>query len=306
MAKQLPSWNTDDVDSLFPFSKIRLIAVDLDGTLLSPTTSFNLSTIRFLQNSIKHYGREVEFTIATGRTLTGVNSVLNEMPLKKGIPLILYNGSVIVRNSNFTILFQQVIDYETTQIILELSAQYNAQVYIYKYIGPNSNFLTEEPFEYVLGWSKEKTKNLVDFNGIKIKWLDSSVLTENISPSAILIDISKMKDNIGLIEKLSDIPVSLTKSGGSFIEIRPKGSNKGVSLQKVASFLSLSQEQVLSLGDNDNDCEMLEWAGIGVSVANASKNALKSSDYYCRYGVNEGAIEVLRLIRNAKRYFPNL
>ena len=101
--------------------------------------------------------------------------------------------------------------------------------------------------------------------------------------------------------------MSFTCSGASYIEIRPENSNKGAALEYVTKAQNLSKEEVLAIGDNDNDSELLVWAGIGVAISNASEAAIASSDYICRRGVAEGAIEVLRVVKEARRFFfkPN-
>ncbi|GAF84205.1 unnamed protein product, partial [marine sediment metagenome] len=72
-------------------------------------------------------------------------------------------------------------------------------------------------------------------------------------------------------------------------------------LEYVAKVLNLTQNQVLAIGDNDNDAEMLSWAGIGVAVNSASDLAESSCDYRANRGVIEGAIEVLDLVHEARR-----
>ena len=73
--------------------------------------------------------------------------------------------------------------------------------------------------------------------------------------------------------------ISFTRSGLSFIEIRPAGSNKGAALASAAEVLGLQRENLLALGDNDNDMEMLLWAGVGVAIAGASNAALEASRF---------------------------
>jgi len=131
-------------------------------------------------------------------------------------------------------------------------------------------------------------------------------LTDNgVEPSAILIDTSERPSAATTIEKfISETgAVTVTRSGTKYLEVRPKGSNKGVALQCAGDFLGLSRDEVLALGDNDNDIEMLEGAGIGVAVSEASPAAVASADYICRKGVAEGAVEVLRLVKHARHYF---
>ncbi|MGD0581221.1 MAG: HAD-IIB family hydrolase, partial [Bryobacteraceae bacterium] len=100
--------------------------------------------------------------------------------------------------------------------------------------------------------------------------------------------------------------VSCTASGTRYIEVRPVGSDKGAALARAAELLGILREQVLAIGDSDNDVEMLRWAGVGVSVAGASAMALAGSRFVCRHAVVAGVIEVLRLIRQARRYASRL
>ncbi len=124
----------------------------------------------------------------------------------------------------------------------------------------------------------------------------------NFSPSAILIDIIDDQNAESLIKgelaKLNDI--SFTRSSSRYIEVRPKGSNKGIALKFVAEKLHLTSQNILAIGDNDNDVEMLRWAGIGVAIAGASPSAIENSDYVCKYGAFRGTIEVLQLVKEVK------
>jgi hypothetical protein len=108
------------------------------------------------------------------------------------------------------------------------------------------------------------------------------------------------------LERLSRIPsLSCTTSGYSYLEVRPAGVNKGLGLSVAAEHLGLDRSEVLAVGDNDNDAEMLNWAGIGVAVSSASQTAISNSRYVCGngHGVLAGAVEVMRLVNQAKRYY---
>jgi Cof subfamily protein (haloacid dehalogenase superfamily) len=304
MVEPLPNWDTHDVESLRRFSRIRLIALDLDGTLFQASTFELYKKIQDLCHTLSHHRYQVGVTLATGRTLMGVSPLLGKLSLPKGMPLILYNGSVVVRNKNFDIISQRTISTESLRTVLEISSIYRVRTLAYIYNDPMSPFLLPDTHEYVLGWSTIECPER-EFNGMRVRWQNAHTAEENLMPSAILIDTSEDPKAAPIIEaefaKVDNI--SSTRSGSFYIEIRPNGSNKGIAFESVARFLGLSRDEILGLGDNDNDSEMLSSAGIGVAIAEASPAALASSDYVCRHGVAEGAIEVLRLVRNARRYF---
>lgn len=300
MPKPLPRWNSN-VETLREFSEISLIVADLDGTLV-PTP--DPAMMRELSNSLRGRRYRVDMTIATGRTYHGVQRFLSALPIKPGMPLILYNGSVIVKNQTLEILNRRTISSERLRTILNLTIRQQMPTFAYLYDQPLDGWFSSPiSEEYVLGWSCE--------SGTKTEFNDMSVHCQEygpgkqIKPSAILIDVGGAMDDAeqvnSKLRRFGDI--TTTRSGSQYIEIRPKGSNKGTAIKRVAKSLGLSANQILALGDNDNDAEMLAWAGIGVAIANASESALQSSNYVCRYGVFRGAVEVMRIIKNAKRYF---
>jgi hydroxymethylpyrimidine pyrophosphatase-like HAD family hydrolase len=158
------------------------------------------------------------------------------------------------------------------------------------------------PKEYAQGWSSLDQPEL-EYNKMRVEWLDWDKVDSAGTPSAIVIHtIGQTKAISRICAKLNKIPdISYTHGGTAYIEVRPKNSNKGIALEYLAKSLKLDRKQVLAIGDNDNDSEMLSWAGIGIAVESASDLAKRSSNYKANRGVIEGAIEVLQLVRTAIR-----
>lgn len=320
MLKHLPRHIKNSVEDLKPFANIRLVVADLDGTLLSPEESHMWEEILTFKNRINHY--KTKLTIATGRTLSGVKSIIEFLEIQRGIPIVLYNGSLVVINGTFQTIVKKTIPLETLEQILKVTEGKSVQILAYFYEGDSLRELTlsSMDFEYVLGWSEiERPEH--EFNKMPVKWLNwddpptrpSSLLAwlewEN-SPTpssllAILIDTTRDVADRNLIENvINKIPgITVTRSGTRFLEIRPEGSDKGQAIKESSSLLGYSREEILAIGDNDNDAELLAWAGIGVAVKSSSKKALESSHYICEYDSTGGAIEVLRLVRDARRYY---
>lgn len=300
MPKPLPDYDTFNIDELTPFSKIELIAIDIDGTLLR-TNETELSTT-FLDyfGRLKYHGNRVRVTIATGRTFTGTKPLLNKMSIFKDTPLILYNGGIVL-NGDYGVIRKDEISFDSLRKVIKISSDYNVQVLAYScnWLGGNG------PIEHAFGWSSNNRPKL-EYNKMPVEWLEWNNRECSVTPSAIVIHTNGQTEVISkicscLIE-IDDISFSL--GGTSYIEVRSKKTNKGVALEYVADKLNLKKHQVLAIGDNDNDAEMLSWAGIGIAVDSASELALKNSDYKAR-GVIEGAIQVLKLVRESKRLLSN-
>lgn len=70
----------------------------------------------------------------------------------------------------------------------------------------------------------------------------------------------------------------LTHSGPGSFDLLPPGTHKASGLARLAARLGLAREQVVAVGDNDNDCEMLRWAGLGVAMGNAAPEVQRCAD----------------------------
>jgi len=298
----LPSWDTHDVDSLREFAKIRLIAVDLDGTLLRVPGASIPPSIERLQRKLKRY-RHIKLTVATGRALAGAASLAEHLGIEKEIPIVVYNGSLVVLPRVRRLLAIRYIPNAALKTIIEIGRQMQLDVLAY-YCQPTGAWDSGIVEEEVLGWSK-KSKSTLDFNGLPIRWCSEVDDAGGRDSVAALIDV---RANLKVVAELKSMltqvdGISCTQSTPTFVEVRPMGSNKAAGLQSVAEFLGLSSNQVLALGDNDNDIEMLKWAGIGVVVAGSSAGATATSRFLCRHGVVSGVVEALDLVHQANRYY---
>jgi Cof subfamily protein (haloacid dehalogenase superfamily) len=303
VAELLPSWEAG-VDSLRPFADIRLIALDVDGTLLETSRAKLPNLVGLLKRALAHPKRQVQIAIATGRAFAGVQGLFSRLDLDERTPMILYNGSVVLLSGHHQLLRRKTIEESAIARVIETCQPLGATILAYFFPDPlNWENSERDIHEKVRGWS-QVSNSYEEYNGIAIEWQkDLSGLRGN-NPVSMLVDTRNNPSAKNDVEAyLSEIPsLSCTSSGYPYVEVRPVGSNKGEGLAVVARHMGLSQHQVLAVGDNDNDGEMLRWAGIGITVAGASPAAIESSRYLCRHGVVSGVVEVMRLVRQAKRY----
>jgi HAD superfamily hydrolase (TIGR01484 family) len=83
--------------------------------------------------------------------------------------------------------------------------------------------------------------------------------------------------------------VSVVSSHRILVEGLPKGVNKSVGLRWLAAHYGIDRTEVLAVGDNDNDLEMLEWAGVGIAMGNASRAVLAAADWVAPSVTEDGA-----------------
>lgn len=300
MPEPLPSWLNSSVHELRPFAHIRLVVADLDGTLVRPMADQVSNTIQDLARKLRARRPNVRLSIATGRAFRGVSSLLNNLNLRDNVPIALYNGSLVLRARDLVPLHMDSIATADFHRVVAAARAADGTVLAYRYDVPELALVSHAP-ESVFGWGPRCP--MEDINGLAIA-RQSDCDSPAISPIAILIEAERGTPKWeSLLRELAGLRgVSATSSSARFIEVRPAGTTKATALERIAEEMRLERHEILAIGDNDNDAEMLSWAGIGVAVHGASQRALSESHFYCQHAVEEGVVEVLRLLRQARRF----
>src|SRR5258708_16023481 len=305
MPEPLPSWQQDEVGALQGFARVRLIVADLDGTLVLPTSDELSHMIQALNRKLASPAQHVIFTIATGRALAGITPLLNQLRLRPNIPVAAYNGSLVLLPQKRLPLHEAAIPREAFRELLKLASAVNVPTLAYVFdSSPRAEEFFESPGEKVYGWHIQGGQDR-ELNGLTITRSVLPDLPDEVEAIAVLLDVRELSASAAghVRAELEGVQgLSVTQSSTSYLEIRPVGANKATAISIIAASLNIDRADVLTIGDNDNDAEMLQWAGIGVAVAGASAAALQSSRYYCRHGVERGVVEVLRTVRQAKRF----
>lgn len=92
--------------------------------------------------------------------------------------------------------------------------------------------------------------------------------------------------------------LSVRTSGGSFVELLPRGVHKAHGLELLCARLGVRAAEVIAFGDHANDVEMLRWAGRGVAMANAEIEATEAADEQCPTNDEDGVAQVLERLLN--------
>ena len=111
----------------------------------------------------------------------------------------------------------------------------------------------------------------------------------------MLIDEPKILDKA--IEKLpKEIyeKYMVVKSTPYFLEIINKDSSKGVGLAALAKHLNVKKEEIIAVGDAGNDIAMIEYAGLGVAMANAQEDVKKIANEITKSNQEDGVYEVVK------------
>lgn len=239
-------------------SKIKLIAIDIDGTLLNEKNELAQATIDAVQ-AAKAQG--IKVVLCTGRPLTGVKPYLDAMGISGDDQYaITFNGSVAQTISgkvltNHALTYDDYIDLESLSRKLQSHFQIETPDYIYT---ANKNISAYTIAESYL------VRMLIRYREVSETPRDLTI------SKAMFVDDPQVIDHVK-----ADMPAafkerfSVVQSAPYFIEVMNKHASKGGTLGELATQLGFTADNVMALGDQGNDLSMITYAGWGVAMGNA-------------------------------------
>ncbi len=257
-----------------------LIALDLDGTLLYDWNTLKQSTNDYISSVIKQ-GHSV--VIATGRPYRSSERFYDALNLDT--PLINYNGSLITAKHRD--------DFKPR--VLTLSK--DDVIKLFKETKPivENAFCEIRDDIYLLNQSNDISDLLHFFNGARLfeGAFDETLVGD---PNGCIV-IAKKNRGYDFEAHIKNhySEKMLARNWGdnysSVIEVFNPKTNKGAALDYVAEYLGFSRENIIAFGDGHNDIEMLQYAGIGIAMANSHPELLDVADIISPYTNQEHAIE---------------
>jgi Cof subfamily protein (haloacid dehalogenase superfamily) len=280
-----------------PFALLKLIVLDLDGTLIShaddsPTTEIWKRRVSLIA-SLNYY--RVPLTVATGRAYAGARRLAEIVSLQKPMPLILYNGSAVISGDG-VLLSHTAIDEASIRSLSEAVQRAGGCALTYWLRSDFSGHLEGEwPVFTGHGPAPER-----EFNGLAVVTAAEVPFGASCVAALLWADDSDVRNR--LHEAARQIEgLSVTTSGSRFVEVRPAGSSKAIGLTALLCKMQIEPSKVMAIGDNDNDVELLDAVGVSVCVSNASPSAQAVSRFKTKYPSSQGAIEALDLVARARR-----
>ena len=258
---------------------IKLIAVDVDGTLLNNKKELT-EPVKEAIAAVKSHG--ILFTIASGRGICGLRKFLEL--LSPDVPVITYNGAEIRRAGSDELIKATCLREESALEIIRRGLSLGFSVIVWSrgvlYIG--------HPGEYSRGYS--------EMYGIReLELTDPEKLA---GQGVTKVIWAGEPGRIGELEaeyRGRPIPGSeCCTSDASYLEFMAAGVNKGAGLRAAADALGLARSEILAVGDGHNDLPMLQWAGFSVAMGNAAAEVKAAADFVTESCEKDGLAVALR------------
>lgn len=265
---------------------IKLLALDLDGTLLNSKGKIpeaNKLAIRRAEE------KGVLVTIATGRRFRDARPVGLELELNA--PLITHNGALLKYAKNLETVAASTIGGETVCEILRVGREFGADALLSADPRGKGTLFYDTvsadniPLQKYIVWSKTLHGDEAESAIVHVENL------ENILPETETVHVSfsgrcaAMRELEAILEnELKETATILTtrypRLDFTLIDILPPDASKGIGLEKLATIENLRAENVMVCGDNFNDLHMLEFAGTPIVMGNADADLLARKEFY--------------------------
>lgn len=274
--------------------QIKMIGLDLDGTLLNTKKELTDHTRRVLAEAIN---AGILVLMATGRPFTGIPEELRTFP---GIHYALTsNGARVLDTDHNKILIEQLLPMESAKKALRIFEKYDTLSEIYF---DGQGYADAAKLDNVGKYHHDPNMwNYVRTTRIAVPDIRDVIAKENRSMDKVQALFADMKERAAAWKELSEFKeLELVGSLSYNIEINAAGVNKGTALVALGEMLGIPRESIMACGDGDNDVHLLQEVGFGVAMANAQPQVKEAADHITASNDEDGvarAIEKFALHR---------
>jgi Cof subfamily protein (haloacid dehalogenase superfamily) len=263
---------------------IGLIAIDVDGTLLDSRGRIPDANLAAIAAAV---ARGIAVVVATGRSFSFALPAV--ALLADPLLLIVHNGAIARERTGET-LVRRLLPREHARAVLAATAEWRASTLAYFDRPRDGQIVTDR-----LDWTHPNRARFRQRNQDIIA--EVSALEDALSEDPIQLafngELMAMRDVVGVLSRhpaAGELSISVTEypqRDFSLVDVCGAGTTKGQTLSRVAAALGIAREQVMAVGDNHNDRDMLEWAGVGVVMGNAAEELRHAG--FERTGTNDEA-----------------
>ncbi len=263
---------------------IKLIATDIDGTILPYNADFSLN----LKNCIKKLDDNgIKVILVTGRMHSSTLPIAQKLGLKN--PIISYQGGLI-KDYDGNTLYKANLDLNCAKEIINWARSENVHLNLYM----GDKLYVENDNETIKSYIKGKFVDytVCNFDNLKI---------ENVN-KLLAIDINDANRVTSWVKILKEKypQLYIVKSTPYFCEIGSINAKKSVGVEFLCKQMGIKKEEVLTIGDQNNDIDLVKAGGIGVAMGNGTPELKECADFITDTVENDG------FVRAVEKFVTNL
>lgn len=265
----------------------KLIAIDLDGTLLNSAKEISERNKKAIAQAT---AKGVKVVICSGRVYAAARLFAKQVDSKD--PVIACNGAIITENINGKVIYSDCLHNDACMKIIDILHKH--KLYFHAYAGDT---MITEKLNYTSLKYFEKNKTLPPEYRVDIEVTNDIAAKIKSIPEQVLKFVA-VDDNRELLniarKEIEQIPgIDVTSSNYNNFEVLNKGVNKGVALKKVSEYLNISPSEMIAIGDNENDISMFKLAGLSVAMENGEDFAKEAAQFVTASNDHDGVAQAI-------------
>jgi len=258
----------------------RLLAIDLDGTLLTPRPH-KIITPRTRAALLHAAGAGITIVIATGQTHAVLRQVCAALPLAG--PQIIENGAVVVDMTSGRILHEQL--FPTEYVLPTLAALRDFG--LYRAYHTHEQVYVDRDTPRARKWYRPPLSPPTEVDDVARMYPLPCIKVVGVGEERTLPEKRRA------LERHFQGKLYVTQSSFDLLEFLHPAVSKGNALQAIAADLGIPPEEIAAIGDNHNDMDMLTFAGLGVAMGNAPAEVKAIADHITLSNAQEGVAAVI-------------
>ncbi len=263
----------------------KLIALDMDGTLLTSNKSILPETIEDINAAVK-VGKDVVFS--TGRGLVEMKSFFEQIPQINYA--IVFSGAVVYNITEKEIIYCDSIPQQVALEIIKIADAFQAMAHL---LTLNESIVDKRQVQQMA----EYNMKIYQSSFLKITTQVDSLAEACINyPSFPKVNIyfRRREDRMAAYEQLKLYPITFAFAEEASLEMSPLNTTKGTALLHLASHLGIDVSETIAVGDTDNDRDILLKAGLAVAMENANKDIKEMADEIVTDNDHNGTGEAIK------------
>jgi Cof subfamily protein (haloacid dehalogenase superfamily) len=260
-------------------TRIRLVALDLDGTLVGPDLA--IST-RVRESIVRARERGTDVTIVTGRMFAATRPFAQTLGITG--PLVCYQGAAIFEAATGAVLRETPVDQGVTRQVLAWAEEH--QVHAQCYAGDKLYV------QQINRFSKRYT-DLAKVEPMVVPSLRATFAEQPSIKIVLVDDPGPSEQHLAALKTLLGARAYLTRSHVDFVEVLSPDVNKGEALAFVAGRYGATLAETLAIGDAWNDVPLITAAGIGIAMGSGPPELIAQADAVVGDVAHDGVAEAI-------------
>jgi len=258
---------------------VRLIALDLDNTLLTPDGDLSPRTLIALREAM---ARGVSIVLASGRMTEAMRSLAEQIPVNA--PMIAFNGALAWDMRDGSVAARFPLAREDALAICRMAEENGLHIQAY----PDGGYFYEQENEFSRYYTKK-----INYPGKAAGRKMSEFITTDVNKLLIIAPEERCRQILPILQQTFAGKATFFQSRNIYIECVHPQVDKGRALKALAEHMGIPQGQIIAFGDEENDISMLEYAHIGYAMENAKPSVKEKADRIAPHFSKDGVAQII-------------